>query len=135
MDGIDLLRQQALINRNAAILKAKRDYHAALKEINKLRGKLRLKPHGRPRKVAEDPTLKPTTVARDILMEGKAMTITELTVEAMRRGCRSSDDPRVVAHAIRSGLRYYRRHFKRDDQGRWVGAAHPLAGDRAREEY
>ena len=39
-------------------------------------------------------------------MEGKAMTITELTIEAQRRGCRSSDSPRVVAHAIRNGLPY-----------------------------
>jgi hypothetical protein len=118
MDGIDLLRREALLTRNAAILKAKRDYHNALKEINKLRGRLRLKPQGRPRKTTEDPTLKPTTIARDILMEGKAMTITELTIEAMRRGCRSSDDPRIVAHAIRSGLRYYRRRY-RVEAGRW----------------
>jgi hypothetical protein len=118
MDGIDLLRREALLTRNAAIIKAKRDYHAALKEINKLRGKLRLKPHGRPRKATEDPSLKPTSVARDILFEGKPMTIMELTIEAMRRGCRSSDDPRVVAHAIRSGLRYYRRFF-RVEAGRW----------------
>jgi hypothetical protein len=118
MDGIDLLRREALLKRNAAILKAKRDYHNALKEINKLRGKLRIRPAGRPRKAAEDPLLKPTTVARDILMEGKAMTIAELTIEAMRRGCRSSDNPRVVAHAIRSGLRYYRRHFK-VETGKW----------------
>jgi hypothetical protein len=118
MDGIDLLRREALLKRNAAILKAKRDYHYALKEINKLRGKLRIRPAGRPRRAAEDQLLKPTTVARDILVEGKAMTITELTIEAQRRGCRSSDSPRVVAHAIRNGLRYYRRHFK-VEAGKW----------------
>jgi hypothetical protein len=32
MDGIDLLRQQALVRRNAAIQAAKREYHTALKE-------------------------------------------------------------------------------------------------------
>jgi hypothetical protein len=120
MYGIYLLRREALLKRNAAILKAKRDYHAALKKINKLRGKLRIGPAGRPRKVTEDPLLKRTTVARRILLEGKPMTLAELTAEAMLRGCRSSDDPRVVAHAIRSGLRYYGRHFKRDAEGRWA---------------
>jgi hypothetical protein len=110
MDGIDLLRREALLKRNAAILKAKREYHAALKEINALRGKLRIRPPGRPRKVTEDPLLKPTAVARDILFEGKAMTIMELTIEAQRRGCRSSDDPRVVAHAtVRMTLRRFTR--------------------------
>jgi hypothetical protein len=63
MDGIDLLRREALLTRNAAILKAKRDYHNSLKEINKLRDKLRLNPHGRPRKATEDPLMKATTVA------------------------------------------------------------------------
>jgi hypothetical protein len=121
MDGIDLLRQQALARRNAAILKAKREYHAALKEINKLRYKLGLKPYGRPRKatVVEDPLLRPSAVAREILLEGKAMSIAELAIEAQRRGCRSLDDVKIVAHAIRNGLRYHRRSLKKDENGRW----------------
>jgi hypothetical protein len=36
MDGIDLLRQQALLKRNTAIQAARREYHAALKEIRAL---------------------------------------------------------------------------------------------------
>ena len=63
--------------------------------------------------------LKATTVAKEILLEGKPMTLAELTLEVQRRGCRSLDDPRAVAHAINSGLQYYRRQFKRDGNGRW----------------
>jgi hypothetical protein len=63
--------------------------------------------------------LKATTVAREILLEGKPMTLVELTIEVQRRGCRSQDDPRAVAHALRSGLRYH-RGFKRDGEGRWA---------------
>ena len=36
MDGIDLLRRQALVRRNVAIQAARREYHAALKEIRAL---------------------------------------------------------------------------------------------------
>jgi hypothetical protein len=121
MDGIDLLKQQALLTRNAAILAARREYHAALKEIKVLQRKLGLKPPGRPRKInASDYSgLKATTVAREILLEGRPMTIVELTLEVQRRGCRSLDDPRAVGHAIRAGLQHYRRQFRKDDKGRW----------------
>ena len=122
MDGIDLLKQQALAKRNAAILAAKREYHVALKEIAALQRKLGIKRPGRPRNVvASDYSgLKATTVAREILLEGKPLTAVELTLEVQRRGCRSLDDPRAVAHAIRSGLQYYRRQFRRDRDGRWL---------------
>ncbi len=121
MDGIDLLRQQALLRRNAAIQAAKREYHAALKEINALNRKLLIKPTGRPPKLSNDRSgLRATTVASAILREGKPMTLVELTLEVQRRGCRSQDDPRAVAHAIDCGIRYYRREFKRDEMGRWV---------------
>jgi hypothetical protein len=121
MDGIDLLKQQALLKRNAAILAARREYHAALKEIKALQRKLGLKPPGRPRKVnASDYSgLKASVVAREILLEGSPMTIVELTIEVQRRGCRSLDDPRAVAKAIRNGLRYHRRQFKPNGDGRW----------------
>jgi hypothetical protein len=121
MDGIDLLRRQALLKRNATILAAKREYHAALKEIRALQRKLDLKRPGRPRRiVASDYSgLKATTVAREILSEGKPMMLVELTLEVQRRGCRSWDDPRAVAHAIRSGLHNYPRQFRKDEKGRW----------------
>ena len=121
MDGIDLLRQQALTKRNAAILAARREYHSALKEINALAAKLNLKPQGRPRKRLPDgdPNLKATTVACEVLREGKALTIVELTIEVQRRGCRALDDPRVVLRAIRNGLYHYPREFRKDEKGRW----------------
>jgi hypothetical protein len=124
MDGIDLLRSQALTKRNTAIQAARREYHAALKEINALARKLNLKPQGRPRKrlAAGDPNLKATTVAREVLLEGKPLTIVELTLEVQRRGCRVLDDPRTVAHAITGGLQNYRRVFRKDERGRWLMA-------------
>jgi hypothetical protein len=122
MDGIELLKREALIRRNAKILAAKREYHNELKAIRALGRTLGVCVIGRPRKVVvtENPLLKPMQVARAVLMEGKAMTVMELAVEAQRRGCRSADDIQLIAHAIRAGLNYHRRHFKRDGEGRWV---------------
>jgi hypothetical protein len=37
MEGIDLLRRQALLKRNAAILSSRREYQATAKEIVALR--------------------------------------------------------------------------------------------------
>lgn len=121
MDGIDLLKRDALLKRNAAILKAKRDYYNELKAIKQFGRKLGVCLSGRPRKavVTEDASLKATTVAKQILLEGKRLTLRELTLEVQRRGCRTADDYRTVAHAINSGLSHYRRHFKRDKAGRW----------------
>jgi hypothetical protein len=125
MDGIDLLRAQALARRNSAIARAKREYHEALKAIKVLERKLRIKPPGRPCKnQANDLSgLKAATVAIEILREGKAMSIAELTIEVQKRGCRVLDDPRLVAHSIEGGLHYHRRRtgeFERDAAGRWV---------------
>jgi len=123
MDGIDTLKREALLTRNAKILAARREYSAALKEIKALQLKLGLKPMGRPRKIiASDYSgLKATPVACEVLREGKALTIVELTIEVQRRGCRSLDDPRAVAHAIRSGLQHYAREFRKDRIARGGG--------------
>ena len=120
-EAIELLKREALLRRNAAILKAKRDYHNELKIIKRAGRMVGLCMVGRPRKVeaTEDASLKATTVAKQVLLEGHRMTLRELTLEVQRRGCRSADDYRVVSHAINSGLRNYRRHFKRDEAGRW----------------
>jgi hypothetical protein len=119
MDGIDLLKAQALAKRNAAILAAKRDYASALREIRSLQRKLNLNRPGRPRKATgENALLKATTVAKEILREGKPMSLPELTLEVQRRGCRPLDDPRLVAKAIRQGLAHY-RDVRRDGDGRW----------------
>jgi hypothetical protein len=124
MDGFDLLKEQARAKRNAAILKAKREYLAALKEIGALQKRLGLKQRGGPPKIvsAENALLKPTTVAKAILLEGRPMTLVELTLEVRRRGCRSLDDPRTVSKAIQSGLSHYGQQFRRDDKGRWAVA-------------
>jgi hypothetical protein len=121
MDGIDTLKREALLKRDAKILAARREYSAALKEIKALQRKLGLKPTGRPRKIiASDYSgLKATPVACEVLREGKPLSIVELTIEVQRRGCRSLDDPRAVAHAIRSRLQYYAREFRKDKDGRW----------------
>jgi hypothetical protein len=121
MDGIDLLRRQALIRRNTAIQAAKQDYHAALMEIAALARKLNLKQRGRPCKIgARDYTgLQAATVAMEILREGKAWSLVELTIEVQRRGCRPHDNPRAVAHAVAGGLTYYHKLLKRDENGRW----------------
>jgi hypothetical protein len=118
MDAIATLRQQALAKRNARILAAKREYHAALMAIKALARKLDVNQPGRPSKSADNSGLRAGTVAREILSEGKALTIAELTVEVQRRGCRPLDDPRVVAHSIR-GLLYRPGVYRKDERGRW----------------
>ena len=121
MDSIDHLRASALAKRNAAVAAARREYAISLREINALNAKLGIKRPGRPKKTVacDGISLKATTVAREILAEGKPMTMVELTIEVMRRGCRPLDRPSDVAHAIRSGLKYHWREIRRDDKGRW----------------
>jgi hypothetical protein len=122
MNGFELLKRDALLRRNAKILAAKREYYNELKAIKQLGYKLGLCVPGRPRKivVTEDASLQATVVAKQILMEGKRLTMKELTAEVQRRGCRTADDPKVVYHAVYNGISRYRRHFKRDAEGRWI---------------
>jgi hypothetical protein len=117
MDAITTLRQQALAKRNARILAAKREYHAALMEIKALARKLGINQRGRPNK-GDESGLRAATVAKDILSDGP-MTIAELTIEVQQRGCRSLDDPRKVADTIRNAL-YRDDRFRKDDKGRWA---------------
>src|SRR3954463_13590196 len=116
-DAIELLKREALLRRNSAILKAKRDYYHELKVIKQIGRGVGLCMVGRPRKVVatEDASLKAATIAKQILLEGHRMTLRELTLEVQRRGCRSADDYRAVSHAINSALRNYRRFLTRDD--------------------
>jgi hypothetical protein len=122
MDGIDLLRREALARRNAVILAAKREYQATLREIGLLSKRLNLKRRGRPPKIVsvENALLRPTTVARQILDEGKPMTLVELTIEVQRRGCRPLDHPSLVAKAIDGGLRNHGKRYRKDGGGRWA---------------
>jgi hypothetical protein len=120
--AIELLKREALLRRNAAILKAKRDYHHDLRVIKQIGRNAGLCMVGRPRKqpvATEDASLKAVVVARQILMESKPLTLRELTLEVQRRGCRSADNYREVSHAISTGLGHSKRHFRRDGEGRW----------------
>jgi len=54
-----------------------------------------------------------------VLREGKPLTLVELTIEIMNRGCRASDDPKVVANAVRGSLCYHKGRFRRDEAGQW----------------
>jgi hypothetical protein len=123
MDAIETLRQQALARRNARILAAKREYHDALLDITALAKKLDVKRPGRPSKdkISDYSLLRATTVAREIMAEGKPFTIAELVIEVQRRGCRSLDDPRVVARNIRNTL-LYKGGYRKDEKGRWAVA-------------
>lgn len=69
-DAIELLKREALLRCNAAILKTKRDYYHETKVIKHIGRGVGLCMPGRPRKVPvaiEDASLKPTTVAKQIL--------------------------------------------------------------------
>ena len=50
-----------------------------------------------------DANLKATAVPREVLLEGKPMTLVELTLEVQRRGYRVGDDPWAVRNSIWSG--------------------------------
>jgi hypothetical protein len=121
MDPIDQLKADALKRRNEAILAAKREYHAALREIARLKRKLKLRKPDKPRKPSPGDFFreKASVLAREILREGRPMSLVELTLEVQRRGCRTHDDPRALAHVIAEGLRYHKREFPRDEKGRW----------------
>jgi hypothetical protein len=57
--------------------------------------------------------------AESILKEGTPLTLVELTLEVQARGCRTGDNPRAVAHAIRGAFYYHRNRFQRDAKLRW----------------
>lgn len=72
MDGIALLRVEAIQKRNATILAAKREYALTLKEIAVLQRRLNLKSPKSPRSPLSARNV--VAVAREILNEGKPMT-------------------------------------------------------------
>src|SRR5262245_2287234 len=111
MDGIALLRAQALSKRNETIRAAKREYTLTLKEIATLQRRLNLKSPKSPTTPSSARNV--VAVAREILSEGTPMSTPELVLEVQRRGCRSFDDPRDVGRAIRAGLRYHARKFRK----------------------
>ncbi len=129
MDGIELLKSEAREKRDKAMRKARHEYMMAVREIRAVERKLRsAETRRRVRQfqhfhILQDESLKEATAiqaAEVVLREGKPLTLVELTIEVMKRGCRSMDDPKVVANAIRGSLTYHKGRFFRDLEGRWV---------------
>lgn len=100
----------------------RRDLIAITKLTNKLVGRTRKRPHSNRAIRASGKTPFSElyiSEAVSVVLRDSAMTLTELTLEVQRRGCRKDDDPRRVAHAIRAAMLYHRQRFKRDKAGRW----------------
>jgi hypothetical protein len=125
-DAYALLRLQARAKRDRAIRAARSEYTATLAEIAKLAKTIRQK-RSTPSetRMVRSGDNKPFTdmtaieAAFTVLLEGEPLRLTELTLEVQARGCRAGDDPRAVAHAIRSAMRYHKCRFVRDKAGRW----------------
>jgi hypothetical protein len=120
-DLIANLRRQARQNRDMAIASARAEYQNTLCEISRLARRLRRR---RPRyyrtRIGESyATMTAIRAAEAVLLEGHALTLVELTLEVQSRGCRSTDHPRAVAHAIRTAMQYHRTRFTRDASRRW----------------
>jgi len=134
MDAYKSLRRQAQEKRDYAIRAARAEYAQALREIARLARIMRVANHRLPpvqdRKVRySDSDGKPfsgktlVVAVETVLRDSGPLRLTELTLEVQRRGCRAGDDPRRVAHAIRSAFTYHRARFRRDKAGRWAVAA------------
>jgi hypothetical protein len=125
-DAYALLRLQARAKRDKLIRAARNEYTATVAEIAKLAKAIRQKrpspPETRLVRSGDDKPFSDMTAieaAEAVLLEGEPLRLTELTLEVQARGCRAGDDPRAVAHAIRSAMRYHKCRFVRDKAGRW----------------
>ncbi len=129
MDGIKLLIAEARAKRDQAMREARHQYMLAIREIRAVDRKLRSADTRRRVRIFKhfnttggDTTLGEATAiqaAEVVLREGKPLTLVELTIEIMNRGCRASDDPKAVANAVRGSLFYHKGRFCRDGDGRW----------------
>jgi len=124
MDAFATLKLQAREKRDKAIAAAQSEYVGTLCEISRLSRRLH-RGRSRPRNygVRDGQSYDTMTVIRAaelVLLEGTPLTIAELTVEIQARGCRTQDNPRTVARAIRSSLAYHRGRFVKDKAGRWT---------------
>jgi hypothetical protein len=127
MDAYAMLRLQARAKRDRAIRAARNEYAATLAEITKLAKAMRRKrptpPETRLVRSGDDKPFSDMTAieaAERVLLEGESLRLAELTLEVQSRGCRAGDDPRAVAHAIRSAMRYHRCRFEFDKKSlRW----------------
>jgi hypothetical protein len=130
MNPIERLKADAALKRDTAIHKARMDYRLAMREIRAVARLLR--EPGTPKPRPESPRIRPAVrdssfrtltainAAETVLREGTPLTLVELVIELQSRGCRSSDDPRALLHAIRSAFAYHRDKFLRDCEDRWT---------------
>src|SRR5437762_1085724 len=126
MSIYDELRAEAKAKRNQAMRAVRDEYNRDLKEISKLAGKLVGRPRKRPHstraiRARGDVPFSELYIAEAVavVLRDSAITLTELTLEIQRRGCREHDDPRKVAHAIRAAMLFPRANYKRYKAGRW----------------
>ena len=134
------LREHARLKWKRARIAAREEYKRDLAEINKLAkslvGRPRKRPHStRAIRAAGQVQFSELYISEAVavILRDSPMTLTELTLEVQRRGCRENDDPRKVAHAIRATMLYHRAQYKRDKSG--AGSPSPSAldcGNRAR---
>ncbi|QEG34860.1 HTH domain-containing protein [Bythopirellula goksoeyrii] len=125
MGDLKQLIKAARSRRNATIQQAREHYAQTVRALQKAARKTstRRKRHYRPNpdQGGDFSKLNTREAAESVLRELGPLTLVEITVEVMRRGCRSGENPRVVANAIFCALRYHeeRGRFSRDGEGRW----------------
>jgi hypothetical protein len=122
-NAFTILRRQAREKRDAAIARAKAEYRHSIIEIDRMARVMGAPRRRRGRYMPGDglsyPTMSTIRAAEMVLLEGKPLTLAELTLEVQHRGCRAGDDPRRVANAIRGAFSYQHEKFSRDKAGRW----------------
>ncbi len=126
MTPLEQLREKARVKRDKAIHKARQEYRVTVAEIRSMARRLGCRlPSNIPRQSKSDhggdySKMTVRQAAESVLLDAGPLTMTELTLEVMQRGCRSDDSPRAVAHAIDGVFRYHVERFSRDEEGRWV---------------
>jgi hypothetical protein len=126
MDAFRVLRKQAAAKRDAAIQAARDEYKSTLAGIDRiaktLNGSRQSPPESRAVRSKPNRTFVDMTAieaAEAVLREGEPLRLTELTLKVQALGCRAGDNPRTVAHSIRSSMLYHECRFKKDAAGKW----------------
>ena len=128
MNTLEQLVREARKRRDDSIALARDHYKLSIKSIKHAARESRAAaPRNRRKRRKTTPNhggdySKMTTreAAELVLLERGPLSIIELTLDVMSRGCRAGDCPRAVGHAIRNALRYHEGRFFRDSEGRWV---------------
>ena len=129
MDVYKTLRREARAKRDNAINAARERYGDTIVQIDTLQAMMGHRVvKGAPlsdrqvRHADDDAPFSALTLleaAERVLLEGRPLRMTELTIELQRRGCRAGDNPRKLAIAIRSAFYYHKGRFVRGRDGRW----------------